>query len=905
MKLNNIKMKPKLIGLFLTVGLIPLLIAVWISYTNSSATIQKQAFNQLKAVRDIKQAQIEKYFNEREGDMNVLVETVASLQQRAFEKLAAVQQIKKSQIEQYFRERFGDLEVYRKNQSVISAFKQFISAFNNGGLNHTLWKQADENYGESLRNYVDTYGYYDLFVIAPTGDIVWTASQESDLGTNLVSGPYKESGLARVFTEGKKAIAIQDYEWYEPSNEPAAFIGGPVKNSTGELIGVLTFQLSPQQTNTIVQQRDGLGKTGETYLVGKTDNTISFRSNMLTMGEGKYVIGHEISTPYIVKALNDESGEEFNTDSNGELVMVDYSPLQIEGLKWAIITKMNVEEAITVQVKGNEQDFFTNYKETYGYYDLFLISPAGYVFYTVTHEPDYQTNMLNGPYKDSGLGKLVRKVLNTKSYAIQDFEPYAPSNDAPAAFIAQPVINQENVELIVALQLPLEAINSIMQERSGMGKTGETYLVGNDYLMRSDSYLDQVNHTVLASFKNPTLGSVKTVATENALKGESGAEIIIDYNGNPVLSAFAPLSVGENQWAIMAEIDEAEAFSSLGFRDQYNQGLGLFGWVVCLAVLLTVCVVFLALIISNSIANPLTKMKEMLQDIAEGEGDLTKELTVTGEDEVGQVAKWFNVFVGKLRDLIRDISLTAEQVASSSEELSASSQNLANAATEQASNLEETSASIEQLSTSVEQNATHAQKANAVSEESAKESEIGGQAVIETVDAMKKITDQISIVDDIADQTNLLALNAAIEAARAGEMGKGFAVVAVEVRKLAERSQLAAKEISELAKNSVSRAEEAGERIQKVVPAIQNASKLVQEITAACTEQSNGAAQIRSAVEQLDQVTQQNSATSEECASASEELSAQAQSLQNMIGRFKIDQGSPAEERYQITYEQH
>ncbi len=905
MKFNNIRMKPKLIGLFLIVGLIPLMIAVWISYSNSSATIQTQAFNQLIAVRDIKQAQIEKYFNEREGDMNVLVETVASLQQRAFEKLAAVQQIKKSQIEHYFKERFGDLEVYRKNQSVISAFEQFNLAYNKGGLNGSLWKQADEQFGDSLKNYVETYGYYDLFIISPEGDIVWTAGKESDLGTNLISGPYNDSSLASVFTEGKKQTSIQDYEWYEPSKEPAAFIGGPVKNSTGELIGVLAYQLSSQQTNSIVQQRDGLGKTGETYLVGLTDNTTSFRSNVLTMGNGKYVIGHKIKTPYIEKALAGESREEINADPSGNLVMVNYSPLQIEGLQWAIITKMNVEEATTVQVKGDDQDFFTNYKETYGYYDLFLISPSGYVFYTVTHEPDYQTNMLTGPYKDSGLGKLVRKVLNTKSYAIQDFEPYAPSNNAPAAFIAQPVMEQNEVGLIVALQLPLETINSIMQERSGMGKTGETYLVGSDLLMRSDSYLDQVNHTVLASFKNPTLGSVKTVATEKALNGESGAEIIIDYNGNPVLSAFAPLSVGENKWAIMAEIDEAEAFSSLAFWDQYNDSLGLFGWIFGLAVILAVCVIFIALIISNSIANPLTKMKEMLQDIAEGEGDLTKELTVTGEDEVGQVAKWFNVFVGKLRDLIRDIALTAEQVASSSEELSASSQNLANAATEQASNLEETSASIEQLSTSVEQNATHAQKANAVSDESAKESEIGGQAVIETVDAMKKIADQISIVDDIADQTNLLALNAAIEAARAGEMGKGFAVVAVEVRKLAERSQLAAKEISELAKNSVSRAEEAGERIQKVVPAIQNASKLVQEITAACAEQSNGAAQIRSAVEQLDQVTQQNSATSEECASASEELSAQAQSLQNMIGRFKIDNGFPAEERFQITYEQH
>jgi methyl-accepting chemotaxis protein len=305
---------------------------------------------------------------------------------------------------------------------------------------------------------------------------------------------------------------------------------------------------------------------------------------------------------------------------------------------------------------------------------------------------------------------------------------------------------------------------------------------------------------------------------------------------------------------------------------------------------LILTLIAISALISITVTKPLASIKSMLQDIAEGEGDLTKELVANSSDEVGEVAKWFNVFIHKLRNLIAEISNASEQVAASSTELSESSQTLANAATEQAANLEETSASVEELTSSIEHNANHSIKTSEESNTVAKQAEQGGQAVTETVTAMKRIAEQITIIDDIADQTNLLALNAAIEAARAGEMGKGFAVVAIEVRKLAERSQLAAKEIGQLAKSSVSNAENAGSLIQDIVPAIQKTAKFMEEIASACTEQSDGADQIRNAIEQLDIVTQQNSATSEESASASEQLSAQAQMLKELVSQFKIEE---------------
>ena len=164
----------------------------------------------------------------------------------------------------------------------------------------------------------------------------------------------------------------------------------------------------------------------------------------------------------------------------------------------------------------------------------------------------------------------------------------------------------------------------------------------------------------------------------------------------------------------------------------------------------------------------------------------------------------------------------------------------------------------------------------------------GGEAVGQTVAAMKDIAEKINIVEEIARQTNMLALNAAIEAARAGEHGKGFAVVAAEVRKLAERSQSAAAEISGLSSSSVEVAQKAGEMLEKIVPDIQKTAELVQEISAASNEQNTGSQQINKAIQQLDQVTQQNASSTEELASTSEELATQAEQLQAAIAFFKV-----------------
>jgi len=270
------------------------------------------------------------------------------------------------------------------------------------------------------------------------------------------------------------------------------------------------------------------------------------------------------------------------------------------------------------------------------------------------------------------------------------------------------------------------------------------------------------------------------------------------------------------------------------------------------------------------------------------QGDLTKQVSREYQGAYDQVKQSLNNTVTKLAQTISEVNNTAETLASATVQVSSTAQSLSQASSEQAASVEETSASIEQMASSIQQNTENAKVADGMSADGSNKAAAGGEAVSETVGAMKQIARKIGIIDDIAYQTNLLALNAAIEAARAGEHGKGFAVVAAEVRKLAERSQVAAQEIGQLAVNSVGMAEKAGKLLDEIVPATKKTADLVQEITAASEEQSVGVNQVNTAMSQLSQITQQNASASEELAATAEEMSSQAGNLQELMAFFNV-----------------
>ncbi len=313
--------------------------------------------------------------------------------------------------------------------------------------------------------------------------------------------------------------------------------------------------------------------------------------------------------------------------------------------------------------------------------------------------------------------------------------------------------------------------------------------------------------------------------------------------------------------------------------------------------------------LQSMIQNAMDETSRVMKQVASG--NLTETMTGEYTGDFAILKESVNDCIQNLKVMVSDIRASSESISSSAREISSGNTDLSQRTEEQASSLEETASSVEEMTGTVKQNADNARQANQLATGARDQAEKGGDVVSNAIMAMgeinqasKKISDIISVIDEIAFQTNLLALNAAVEAARAGEQGRGFAVVASEVRNLAQRSAGAAKEIKSLINDSVEKVEEgsklvneSGSTLEEIVNSVKKVSDIVAEISAASDEQAQGIEEINRAISQMDEMTQQNAALVEEAAAASESMDEQANGLHGLMTRFVVSQDTSGQEQ--------
>ncbi|MFK5986292.1 MAG: HAMP domain-containing methyl-accepting chemotaxis protein [Pseudomonadota bacterium] len=752
----------------------------------------------------------------------------------------------------------------------------------------------------------------------------------------------------QAINEGEKALREQIVQRLVASRDDKAV---QIENYfTGIRDQLTTFSHDQMFIDAMLSFKDAFANIKEEVL--EEQSTTNYRKKLLSYYQNQYSNyfkklnpGKQLDSRAFVNQLSDP----------GVVLQVHYAANNPSKIIAKDALDNPDDDTLYSQIHSLYHKKLREFKQRFGYYDIFLIETENNnIVYSVNKEGDFAASVDQELFKNSQLAKVYLQAKNSNDpnfVAISDFSLYSGSFNLVSAFVAAPIIDDEEHIGVLVFQIPQHTINRIMTsgekwKQVGMGDSGETYLVGNDSLARSISrpllenpqqFYKQfeanssnsttsktIAKTIQARNSNVFLEKINTNAVGLATTGKKGFKDLTNDLDIEVMSAYAPLPIPGLKWVIISEINKQEALAPV---QKLSKKIIISA--IIIFVILLIFASITGLIFANSITKPIIVLSKGFKYVKEN-SDLSHHIKSKQNNEFGLMAKSFNAMLSTFHQSIKEVSIAVNFIASAAKTLMNRAEQTKQAINIQNMETLEIAENISNMLNKTNEVNEYVAKASLASDNAVKDINSGQKIVSSSINSVEKVAKQItqsadsieylrnetenigSVVDvikEIAEQTNLLALNAAIEAARAGEQGRGFAVVADEVRALAAKTQNATIEIQDmvekLQKGSNDSAQIMGEsktdtqqvveQSKQVMAAFETISHAVSEISGlnkhislAVDEQKTSAEKIHINVDKISQESTKTTSASDEIASSSEVLTEMSTNLQSLVNQFKI-----------------